>query len=472
MKMCPRYFALPAVSVCLLCLVVREFALGAPPVSSGARPADAKAAGSQKPLSAAGEAALAGHLKAAFEEGYTIGPKRLAEAQRHLDLARRAAPGDARVDYATALIYCRQSQYKPAAGLFDAVAKRDDAHSWPAWQAAIWTQLVDKQNEAGLKRLGEYAAVVQKAEKADEVSEAQRDAARWIGQLIEALTQCADSQKAHDQIVAAQVQLLDTFGDELLSAVDAGRDSIRYRDFELERAAGAADKEKERRAQDKASKLEKDIAGLGKAKEDAAKSAEEWKEWLDDILAKSDKQLELLERDYTFLDERVQSLSQLISQVGQQISVLQLGMSNINVIAANPFGSQNAQFQLQQRQNQMLAYQIDYNTTVGRLQAVAQQGAQAMRERADAVKRYETATGQLVKKNSNLDKWTSRLKNEKQKLTLQKPGDKAKKAPTDKKQPTLKTYLPFDFDIEKERVLASFANAAKADDAAANAGDK
>ncbi|MGE5194340.1 MAG: hypothetical protein ACM3U2_17765, partial [Deltaproteobacteria bacterium] len=88
------------------------------------------------------------------------------------------------------------------------------------------------------------------------------------------------------------------------------------------------------------------------------------------------------------------------------------------------------------------------------------------RQRADAIQRYETATGQLVKKNADLDKWTTRLKDEKKKLTVQKPPAKGnKKAAGDKKQQfTLKTYVPLEFEVEKEHILASLRPPPKDDD--------
>jgi hypothetical protein len=378
------------------------------------------------------------------------------------------------VDYAHGLVLLKQSQTKPAVAQFEAALKQDDGRYWPAWQAAIWGSLVDKQYDTGLNRLDDYAAIVQAAEKPDEVSEAQREAARWIGQLIEALTRCADSKKLHDLLAAHQVHLLETFGDELSEAVEAGRESIREREFALEQAAGTArqvaDKEKQRRKQDKSSKIDKDLEGLGKAKEDAKKSAEEWKEWLDDTLAKADKQLGLLERDYKFLDQRAQSLMQSITLVGREITVLELGLSRADPVR-NPFpagmSSQQALFQLQQRQNQMFGYQLDYNATVGRMSDVAQQGSTLTQQRAEAIQRYETATGQLVKKNADLAKWTARLKDEKQKLTVQKPAAKGGKkgAAGDKKQAfTLKNYLPLEFDVEKDRVLSSLAPPPKDDE--------
>ena len=424
-------------------------------------------AGLNKPLSAANEAALAECLKDAFDEGYIVGPRRMQEAQKHLAHARRIAPGDPRIDYAQGLMLLKQSQMKPAVAQFEAAIGREEARYWPAWQASIWGHLVEKHYESGLSKLDEFAETVQKAEKPDEVSEAQRTSARWIGQLIEALSRCADSKKVHDLLAAHEVHLLDTFGDELSEELEAGRESIREREFELEQAAGAArqtaDKSNERRRKDKAARLEKDLEGLSNAKKDSAKSAEDWKAWLDDTLAKADKQLGLFERDYKFLDERIQSLTQSITMLGREITALEVGLGNTNPRTANPFGMQNAQWQLLQRQNQMLGYQLDYNATLGRQQQVAQQGSQAAQGRADAVRRYETATGELVKKNAGLDKWTARLNDEKQKLTVQKPAAKAgKRAPLDKKQQfSLKTFLPLDLDIEKHHVLASFEHSGK-----------
>jgi hypothetical protein len=457
---------------------------------SGVRAGESKSgSGPRKPLSPADEAALAGHLKNAFKEGAVFGPRRVEEAQKHLAQARRVAPGDWRIDYSQGLVLVKQSQMKLAIVQFEAALRHDDGRHWPAWQATIWAHLVDKQYEVGLGKLDDYATAVQAAEQPDEVSEAQRVAARWIGQLIEALSRCADSQKQHDLIAAHQVHLLDTFGDDLSDAVDAGREAIRDREFALEQAAGAArqvaDRETARRKKDKTARIEKDLDGADKAKQDAKKSAEEWTEWLDENLPKADKQLGLLERDYKFLDQRAQSLNQSITLVGREITGLQFSLSMADPrtadrriadpraggtfaggLAGIP-GAQNPlvqlQLQLQQRQGQMLGYQLDYNDTIARQQQVSRQGAQAMQERADMIQRYETATGQLVKKNADLDKWTDRLKNEKQKLTVQKPTAKGgKKAPADRKQPvSLKTMLPPDFDMEKERVLASFAHPPK-----------
>jgi hypothetical protein len=433
-------------------------------VGTAATAADKKISSGQSP-STAENPALIEHFQRAFEEGFVVGPKRLQEAQKHLAQARRLAPRDPRIDYALGLVLLKQTQLKQATAQFQAAIEIDESY-WPAWQAAIWAQFVDKRYEPGLKQLVEFAQLVQKSSPADEVSEAQRDAARWIGQVLVALSN-ADDSKRHDKLVTAHVDdILKAIGDELWESLEEGRDAINEREFAREQAEGmarqAAEKSERVRKQRKTALLDKTIEGAAKAKEDNEKSKEEWKTWLDDELAKSDKELGKLERDYSFLDQRAQSLNQSIILAGQEITAMELAISTINPRTANPLAMQNSQQQYIQRQNQMLSYQLDYNTTVGRMSQVAQAGAAATEQRANAISQYEKATGELVKKNAGLDKWSDRLKNEKQKVTVTKPAKGAKNGAdknADKKPapPSFKTILPLDLVHEKERLLASLS---------------
>ena len=429
------------------------------PAADAKQPADTKIRiADRKPLSQVDEAALAGHFREAFDEGYIVGPRRLQEAQKRLADARRLAPGDPRVDYATGLVLMKQGQVKPAAAQFEAALQRDGAAYWPAWQAVIWAHLSDKQYEPGLSRLDEFAAIVRNAEQPDDVSEAQREAARWIGQLFEAVSRLPESRKFDDLLVEHQVKVLDTFGERLSLSLDEGRELVRARQFELDQAAGAArmsaDRKKALRDQDKSAQIEKGLDGAGKQKEDAKKTEQDWKKWLDDLLAASDKQLAALDRDYKYLDQRAKSLFQSYTLAGTQLTALNFSLS-APTRYTTAFVMQTMQQQSLAVQNQMIGYQFEYNATSGRMADVAQRGAQAMQERADGIKRYEDATGQLVKKQADLDKWSARLTAEKQKLAAPKPA--GKKGTADKKQPySLKTMLPFNLEYERDQLLGSF----------------
>lgn len=449
---------LPGLTLLAACLVTA--------VAHADPKADAKAAPAVAPA-LPGNKVLVEHFKKAFDEGFVIGPKRIQEAQKHLAPARKLLSDDARADYALGLMFVKQSQLKQAITQFEVAIETDESY-WPAWQAAIWAQFVDKRYEPGLKQLVEFARLVEKSAPADDVTEAQRDAARWIGQVLVALSN-ADDSKRHDDLVAAHINdILKAIGDDLWVSLEEGRDAINEREFARGQAAGkarqAAEKTDQVRKERKTALLDKNLDGAAKAKEDNEKSKEEWKTWLDEELAKSDKELGRLERDYKFLDQRSQSLFQSITLAGQEITAMELALSTLNPRTTNPVAMQNAQQQYIQRQNQMLQYQLDYNSNLGRMSEVAQAGAVATAQRAEAISRYEKSTGELVKKNAGLEKWSDRLKNEKQKLTVNKSGGKgAKTAGADKnseKKPaaaTFKTILPLDLQLEKDRLLASFS---------------
>ncbi len=451
-----------------VCLVL---AVGGTPVANPCRAADTKTpAADRKSSTEADDEVLAGQLKEAFDDGYVVGPKRLKEAQKHLSQARRSAPSDPRIDYANGLVLMKQGQVRPASAQFDAAVTRDGPAYWPAWQAAIWAHLAERQYEPGLKQLDEFAALVRKAEKPEEISEVQREAARWMGQLLEAAAHLPDAKKIELLLTEHSDKVLETLGEKLSESLEEGRELMRARQAELDQAAGIArsnaDRKKVLRDQDKSDQIEKGIEGADKEKEDAKKSEAEWKKWLDDMLAASDKQLGQLEKDYNFLEQRTESLMQSYTLAGTQLTALQLSMSPqlLKNMSAQQVNNLNEQMLV--CQNQMAGYQVEYNLTLVKMSDVSQRGSQAMQARANGIKRYEDATGQLVKKKADLDKWTARMKTEKKKLTTQKPV--AKKGAAEKKQPlSLKTIMPLNLEQERDRLLASFAPAKKPDDKAA-----
>lgn len=406
-----------------------------------------------------GEHAKVGEkLKEAFDDGFVIGPKRLQEAAKLLVQARKLAPDEPRVDYAHGLVLLKQSQNKPAVVQFEAAIKHDGGPFWPAWKAAIWSHFVEKQYEPGLKRLVEFARHVREAAPGEPTA-AQRDAAHWIGQILEALTIIPDAKKHKGSIAEHQAQTLDALGDSLSLAVEEGRELLRARAVELGIAAAAsrdtAEQIDKRRKQDQSDKLDKDLEGVDKAKEEAAKSKDDWKKWLDDALPQFDKQLGQLDKDYLALQQRGAALEQQYIQAGTRLTAINANLSLLNPRNTDPITLGNLREQALVMQNQMLAYQVEYNLNLERVSNLAQRAAGVADQRATAIGRYEQATGDLLKKNSDLDKWSTRLKDKKQKLTA-KPG-KGSKKDVDKKLPaSMKTLMPLDLERERDEVLAAF----------------
>jgi hypothetical protein len=163
-------------------------------------------------------------------------------------------------------------------------------------------------------------------------------------------------------------------------------------------------------------------------------------------LPKFDKQLESLEKDYLFLDQRASSLSLSIQLLNDELAQLQAS-------AARQIGQVGAlQVSIQNRQTTLAGYQLDYNSTVERLNAVALQANGVVEARAAAIDQYQDATGQLLKKDKKLTRWSSRLGEKKRKLQTQPPA-KDLKDNLERKLDAFRTYVELDLDAERNRVL-------------------
>ena len=417
-------------------------------------------------------------LQKGFDEGFVIGPKRLQEANKSFSQARRIAPSDPRVDYAQGLVAIKQSQLKPALAQFQAAVDLD-ANYWPARQALIWTQFVEKKYEPGFKQLVDFAKRVQAAAPAGKTTEAQHAATRWIGQVLAAASQ-AETTKRHSELIGGYVDdVFSAIGDELWGSLEEGREIFNEREFVRGQTEGlsklAAERSEKIRRERKTAQIDKNLDAAAKAKDDAEKSKEEWKTWIDRELTKSDQELERLEANFKDLEVRGKSLFQSITSTGQEITAMELTLSTLNPRTTPPMVMQNAQQQYSQRQSQLLNLQFEYNANLGRMSVVAQAGAQATALRDEKIAQYEKSTGELVKKNAALTKWSDRLSNQKQKMAIKKPGKGGADKAADKKNgpPAFRQMVPFDLQHEKDLIIASLKPPVnESDDAGADEGEQ
>lgn len=426
-------------------------------VAEDARPAPAG------PAAASPE--LVARVQKMLDEGFGSGPKRIQATQQELTAAKRQFGDDPRLDYAYALVLLKHGQDKHALVQFETAVKRPGPAYWPAWQALIRGHFVDHQYEKGLKRLDEYAALVARASLDSKITEAQRMAAAWIGETLDALDKTVMKPPVQALIAQHRQRTVETLGEELREDLERGRDKIAERDIELWEAADKASKAAEARAETVRDNQEEKLTAkeekLTAARDKAAKNATQWKEWLDEQLPAVDKEFAALEKEYQRLDKRRESLQQSITLVGREITSIQMQSQ----ISSTQFRNQNP-YQLPigvplnylaQRQNALLQYQTEHNATLDKLTQTSQQGARLRDKRAEIVRRYEQATGDLVKQNADLDKWNARVAEKRKKLDIQAAGKgKNGKAATDESKTfPLKAYLPFDPAAERVRMLTS-----------------
>lgn len=451
-------FAVALLLLTGLAVVVLRPTSGAEP--DGGTPAAEPAAADSAAAFPPAPPELAENVQGLLDEGYQTGPKRLQAAQKKLASARNLAADDPRLDYAYGLVLLKHAQSRQAIVQFEAAVGRSGTAYWPAWQALIWSQLVEKQYDKGFGRLDEFAALVRKAGEDGELTDPQRDAARWMGQILEALDKTVTAKKLHELVEQHDNRLHEVLGDELYSTLQLGRDLIEERDGELSKQADAsqasAEKGRARRKQTEADKLENDLKDLDKEKANTAKSAEEWKDWLDEALGKADKELSRLEKEYHSLETRSETLRQTITSLGRDLTALDLQLNTIASAGATGSAIQQTQQRYLQRQNQLVNSQMEYNVTIGKMSQTAQQGRVAYQQRAAIVQKYEKATGQLVKKNAELDKWSARVADKKKKLDMPAAKAKGARSAPERKVVSLKSFVPLDLDDEKARVLAAF----------------
>lgn len=408
------------------------------------------------------------NVEGMFEEGYTVGPKHLQAAQKRFAAARALSPDDRRLDYAWGLVLLRHSQPKQAVAQFETATTATGPEGWLAWQALIWSYLVDRQYEKGLGRLDLMAKALQKSVDDSEITESHRETARWIGEALEAVDRTVQSKALHDLVARHAEGLKEILAEELYDSVMLGRAIVEDREVELKKHAGLENEANEKKdaalRETKADKLANELEEIVQEKASTAKSAEDWKKWRDEAVSKVDKQIDQLERDYGTLEKRSQTLQDSIINVGRDLTLLDV---QAGAVAGNP-GLVNIQLQqkILQKQNQMVALQVQYNTTIGQLSRTAQQGRGLQQQKNALIQKYEKATGDLQKKTADLDRWTTRLNDKKQKLEV-KPAGKGKgtkAVAASKGSPlTFKSYLPLDLDAERVRIMDAIISAAEPD---------
>jgi tetratricopeptide (TPR) repeat protein len=444
----------------LMALLVRPSFAGTP---SGAAAVEPARRDSQRSISAplAPSQALVENVKGVLDEGYQTGARRLQGAQKKLASARNLTGDDWRLDYAYGLVLLKHSQNKKAIAQFESAIQRADSPYWPAWKALIWTQIVEKQYAKGLDRLDEFATIVRKGADPAKLTDPQRDAARWMGQILEALDKTVKVKRLHELVEEHDRHLHELLGDELYSTVRLGRDLVGDREADGKKSgdgARSAGKSRTQRPPKTAAKNDNDSKDRDKeqTEEPPAGTPKGSKTPFDETLVESDKELARLDKEYRLLETRNETLQRLITQIGRELSALELQMNAIGATGLSGTASVQIQQRMVQRQKQLANCQVEYNATVGRMTQTAEQGRAAFQQRMAIVETHEKETGQFVEKKFIPDNWSARVTNGKTKLEVP-TADKGKTPRTAiarRAAASLASIVPLDLDDEKTRVLA------------------
>ena len=395
------------------------------------------------------------HLREMLYEGFRRGRDGLASAEEHYASARALSDAEPRLEYGFGLILWKNVRYDDALARFEAAARGEDPAYWPAWQTLIRLQLARRKTDEALTRVVDLARALRRASAgsagADSVA-----CARWMGRLIAFLEQ-PDSDVRVDSGAVAQC---DRTAEELLSAhlllVNAYRDGKAALQESYQAGLTSAEESlaelQERLESETALELKEIEEDKERQKDQLEKlemSAAQWKEWIDKETRKYDEQLRKLGSSYQELQIELRQLTATMLALSQEIAAMQAEEIKERgpISSVGPIGF-NAGIALDQ-------LQVRHTILERRAAAVHRQGSAVAAARKAAMGRYEKATGKLVDQGDSLRKWNDVLANKEQAARKQGARSTPEARIVRRQATALSTYLPFDPEQEKQRILDS-----------------
>ncbi len=372
---------------------------------------------------------------------------------------------DAENDYAYALVLLRLTKNKEAVPILSQASR---ARHVPAMQAEVALLLSQKQWAVAVERMERVAGWLNDDQPLIPENADRTQLTEWLGRAVSTgqlvTTQAIDVQRFQRVDATIRAQLTDADRQAYVNGFDAVitlEEQLASSSEEVEKSATAR-LEAERVAEK--ARLKNEQTQTQGNRENLKLTAEEWKKTLDSKLADFAKQLGLLEKDWNGLDQRRQSLERSILLAQNEQQVLSNQAKQIRRDANGDRLSAFEQRQLAQldqellrREQQIFGYQQDRSQTLNSMNQKYQLALGVIQQRQTLVNDYERATGQLVQKDESLKKWNDRLQKKEKTLDEDPKGKPASVAAIDLKRKTVSTFLPTDWEGERQRLLAETA---------------
>ena len=396
-----------------------------------------------------------------IQAGFPRGPVPLGQAQRIYDSLQAEAKADPRVEFSFGLVLWRNMKNKEAQAEFQAATSRPGTPFWPAWEALVWTCFVGKDSDTGYARLLEFAKLVRNSQDMDD--DARHDEIHWMGRAMAAAELTIDSNMKRELWMLAEKKLIDLFNDDEAQDYNSGKLETGSRHSELEeQIRQSREKTKERDAaklEKQKERIEQTQESIKSRRESLKKSAEEMKVIFKDQTAAYEKQSARLERDYGLVERNSTRLVTIMASIDQEIALLReiqrFGPRNNTAQAMTR--PENVQLAISQLQAQRYTYFADFQRNMALGEQISAKAQNLNGERAEFVAQYESATGENVSEEANMEKWKDRTA--KQAESLKKVAATSKNpVPVAKIQAvrTFRTYVDFDPMVERNKVLESY----------------
>ena len=388
-----------------------------------------------------------------FQSGSKFGAASLKAARADHARLKSKRANDAWVDYALGVVLVRQGQIKEAEALFQKISGSAPKPHYPSRQARIWCQVNQNHKKdlaPAFQELDSLATELLKPESESGLtSDERQELAGWLGELLSAIDQALDKGKSHEQFLVKRTALEARFANDavLTAALKAGGQQVQQRLADLtiknaeadQRAAAAAEK----KTQQQAEKIEKSQAAAEEKKAALKQTAAEIEKQFKENLAAVENELRGLSGELQSLNNQAASVLQQYQQASAQESSLLASKPKPGSAAAAELTNVSA------RKNGLRDQGIRIS---GDIASAQQRASVAFARRNALAQRYQALTGQIIKQDGNLSKLQTSLEKKNQAL-----ADKAGADPKTASQrgKPFRTYLDFEYDEERRRVLAA-----------------
>ncbi len=403
-------------------------------------------------------------VRVILDVGFQPGREALPRAKSLFDSVVKSGDKSPEIAYAYGLVLLKQFKTKEALEQFRIAAEHPDTPHWSAWQALIFTHFVTKETTAGYDRLSDFAKRLQQAQPEVALDEQERHV-QWMGRLTGALGKLAESPKAQEVAKRHDHHLRESLAERLRPSYDEGwleaDETGLLIETELDEAKQQQLTKNEQQRVEKKEKIEADTEAAEKKAEAVKKTAENAKRLLDDQVKQFDRLLVRLEKEYGLLERRALENIETQNQLDREINAAQQQTirpgGNRNANTNRPQIQQAIDQQRDQLLNQKILLQQENDRLSQEGYAISQNANRVVKERQAVIQQYQQKTGQLVKEEAAVQKWQDRLKKDGAKLKAPASDKGSAVTRTLTKAKTLRTYIDFNLDDERRRLLDQIA---------------
>jgi hypothetical protein len=390
-----------------------------------------------------------------LDSGWGESFRSLEPAGAYYRRARQISPDDPRAIYAYVLVQIKHRRYTDALKLLDelqGLAPDDPA----AWQARVWLRVLTRQYSAALVDLERFADIIPPEPRVGSLEQPWLDAAGYLGKMCAFLSgplrDTVDQERLNQvrqRIQAVMVGARQARFDEGYAAVDRRFTELWLLGEQTQEQAQQI--EAQQKAED-AARLAAEQAAIDTARTALEKQAA-------DARARRDAELKRLESQQSELARTLAQLEAELAVYASRIGDLDVQILRLRDLAdATEDPARRLRYQLDADRLTRLRLDEQRRAAVVESLVVRQRAALAsvLAQQGAVAAQFQAELDRLNREAVALGRNQKRIRNEQREAAQPPTGNTAQVRAMQAQAVSLRTYLPFPLEEEKQRLLNSF----------------